>query len=87
MHKMICLQKPDVVGYFMPNLEMHIEVPDFAVTEEVYLFSVINFYFLFFGFQLSQFYSVAIEESTTFWPHFPPGDLGHVSDKCFQGQG
>ena len=57
----------------MPNLEMHIEVPDFAVIEEVYLFSVINFYFLFFGFQLSQFYSVAIEESMTFWPHFPPG--------------
>lgn len=87
MHKTIHLQKPDIIGYFMPNLEMHIEVPDFAVIKEVYLFSVINFYFPFFGFQLSQFYSVAIDESMTFWPHFPPGDLGHLSHKYVQGQG
>ena len=57
MHKMIFLQKPDIVVYFKPKLEMHIEVPDFAVIKEVYLYSVINFYFLFFGFWLSQFYS------------------------------
>lgn len=87
VHKTIHLQKPDIIGYFMPNLEMHIEVPDFAVIKEVYLFSVINFYFPFFGFQLSQFYSVAIDESMTFWPHSPPGDLGHLSHKYVQGQG
>ena len=87
MHKMICLQKPDIVGYFKPKLEMHIEVPDFSIIEEVYLYSVINFYLLFFGFWLSQFYSGVIDESMTFWPHFPPGDLGQVSGKYFQGQG
>ena len=73
MHRKVCLQQPETTGYFTPNLERHVGVPDFAVLKEIYLHSIINPYFLLFDFWPNNFYSATIDASMTLGPIFHHG--------------